>query len=544
MSFGKLFARRSAICFFMVCFLFLICCLRLYTVATGPYLQIQQSQSSLRIEITRPRGTIYDRNLLPLNNQQTRIMAVISPTPRAVMAISSELMGDERLEDILDRLAAGKPVVCEVDKVIECEGIVCTETAIPHTSSQLAEHTVGYLDSAGHGVIGLEQAFDELLYSEETVDAVFKTDGLGRIMEGEDIEITGETSLIGNGVITTLDINIQQAAEKAALDIEKGAVVVCDVKTGEIRALVSRPSFDCMRVSDFLNRPDSPLLNRTLAAYSVGSVFKPCVAAAGLEEGKSTFVTECKGSTEIADRIFRCHYSAGHGDMDISSALAFSCNVFFYRFALSVGADAVYGMASSLNFGNPITLADGMFTSSGTLTDIAELKNEAALANLSIGQGTLALSPVSMLTLYSAIASNGTYRLPSLVSATVKGGERTAQKTNSPTRVMSEKTAQKLRAALTGVITDGTGKTAAPSLCTAGGKTATAQTGTYDENGIEITNGWFCGFFPAGEPEYAVVIMAEDAIGGDVAPVFAKVADNIMALKTEGSETEKSASDQ
>lgn len=468
MSFGKMFAKRSTVCFFLVCLMLLTCCLRLYSVATGPYTEVQQSQSSLRIEITRPRGTIYDRNMLPLNNQQMRLVAAVSPTPRAVMAISNELMEDDRLDDILDRLSSGKPVVCEVEQNIDCDGIVCTDVAVPHTSAQLAEHTVGYIDSTGHGVTGLEEAFDELLYSEETIDAVFKTDGLGRVMEGEQIEITGEQSSIGNSVITTLDINIQQAVENATLDIDRGAVVVCDVKTGEIRALVSRPSFDCTRVSDFLNRADSPLLNRTLAAYSVGSVFKPCVAAAGLEKGKDSFFTECTGSAEIADRVFRCHYSAGHGTVNISDALALSCNVFFYRFALAVGSDAVYSMASALNFGNSVTLAEGMVTSAGTLTDLDELSNDAALANLSIGQGKLSLSPVSMLTLYSAIASDGCYRLPSLVSATVKGGERSEYRTSSPTRAMSEETARKLRAALTGVITDGTGKTAAPMLCSAG----------------------------------------------------------------------------
>lgn len=531
MSFGKMFAKRSTVCFFMVCFIFLFCCLRLYTVATGPYLEIQQNQSSLRLEINRPRGTIYDCNMLPLNNQQVNIMAAISPTPRAVIALSTELRGDERLPAILDRLATGKPVVCSVDKRIECDGIVCTEIAVAHNSSQLAEHTVGYIDSTGHGVTGLEQAFDELLYSDETIDAVFKTDGLGRIMEGEEIEITGKDSVLGNSVITTIDINIQQAAEQAALDIERGAVVVCDAKTGEIRALVSRPSFDCTRVSDFLNRSDSPLLNRCFSSYSVGSVFKPCVAAAGIEAGKESFVAECMGGTEISDRIFRCHYKAGHGKLDVSGALAFSCNVFFYRFALAMGGRAVYNMASSLNFGNSISLADGIQTSVGTLANLDSLKTQAALANLSIGQGELTLSPISMLTLYCAIASDGCYYLPSLVTATVKGGMQSEYKTSSPTRVMSGETAKKLRTALTRVISEGTGKTAAPSLCTAAGKTATAQTGTYNKNGVEITNGWFCGFFPATDPEYVVVIMEEDAIGGDVAPIFAKVADNIFRIK-------------
>lgn len=530
MFFGKFFARRSTTCFFVMCVMFLICCLRLYTVATGPYLQIQQNQSSLRIEIARLRGTIYDCNLLPLNNQSKKIMAVISPTPRAIMAISSELIGDERLPQILERLRMGKPIVCEVSENIDCEGIVCATVAVPHSSSQLAEHTVGYLNASGHGVIGLEEAFDNLLYCEETLDAVFKTDGVGRIMEGEEIEITGNESAIGNGIVTTIDINIQHAAEEAALKIERGAVVVCDVKNGEIKALVSRPSFDCTRVYDFLSRSDSPLLNRTLLSYSVGSVFKPCVAAAGVELSQKNFSVQCKGGIEIADRTFKCHYWQGHGSMDVLGALAESCNVFFYKYALNIGPEKIYNMASALNFGSSITLTEGISTAAGSIGKLEDLYNDAALANLSIGQGALALSPVSMLTLYSAIANDGTYRLPSLVKSIIKGGKREQISASSPTKAMSEKTADFLREALIGVVTNGTGKNAAPKLCSAGGKTATAQTGTYDENGKEITNGWFCGFFPAEEPKYAVVVMAENAIGGDVAHVFADVVDNIIML--------------
>lgn len=530
MNFGRVFARRSAICYFVICFLFLFCCLRLYSIATGPYAQVQNKQSSLRVSVARPRGTIYDRNMLPLNNQKYKIMAAVSPTPRAVVAISSALRGEERLENILKQLRSGKPVVCEVEEIIDCEGIVCTKVPVPHSKDQPAEHIIGYLNSSGHGEVGLEKAYDELLFSAETIDAIFKTDGMGRVMEGEEIIIEGEKTSIGNGLVTTIDINIQAVAEKEALDIEKGAVVVIDVKNGDILAMVSKPSFDCTRISDFLDSENSSLLNRALSAYNVGSVFKPCVAAAGIMKGRSEFVAECKGLYRIIDRDFKCHYYKGHDILDLSGALAQSCNVFFYKYALEIGRTAIYNMSSSLGFGASLSLANGINSAAGSVTPYEELENPAALANMSIGQGKVVLSPITILNLYSAIANDGSYFLPRIVKSTINKGRKTEVENISATRAFSKETAEFLKGALVRVITEGTGKTAAPKLCAAAGKTATAQTGVYDENGKEITNGWFCGFFPVEEPRFAVSVLSEDAIGGDVSHIFANIADGIIKL--------------
>ena len=131
-----------------------------------------------------------------------------------------------------------------------------------------------------------------------------------------------------------------------------------------------------------------------------------------------------------------------------------------------------------------------------------------------------------MLNLYCAIAGDGSYRVPSIVSAAFEQGEKSEYDKSSPTKAFSKQTAKTIRSALVEVIENGTGKSAKPALCTAAGKTATAQTGVY-ENNKEITNGWFCGFFPAEVPKYVVIIMEEKAIGSDVSPIFARIADEI-----------------
>ena len=160
-----------------------------------------------------------------------------------------------------------------------------------------------------------------------------------------------------------------------------------------------------------------------------------------------------------------------------------------------------------------------------------DLKNEGELANISIGQGTILASPVSMVNLYQAIATDGCYYMPSVVEKTIKDGTENHYACGEKTRAMSEKTSKKLKEYLKTVITDGTGNEAQPTLVNAAGKTATAQTGRYYEDKTEITNSWFCGFFPADNPRYVIVVMSDSRADTSTASIFAQIADKICELK-------------
>lgn len=523
-------AHRCAACYFVTCMLFVVCVLRVFSAATGASTAAGNTGGRYTLVLTRPRGTIYDCGGIPLNNRSERILAAVSPSPQTVAALRSVLGDNPSLTGILTRLSGGRPVICELPRMIDCEGIVCLRVSDADTADKPAVHTVGYTDSSGHGVSGLEAAFDDLLYSEQTVNASFEIDGSGAVLTGGGITLEGAQEN-PNALYTTLDSEIQRIAERSTAQIACGAAVVCEVGTGKLRAVVSRPDFDCTDIAQYLDRADAPLLNRALTAYSVGSVFKPCVAAAGLESGAGALSFECAGSTEIAGRSFHCHRLEGHGSLTLGGALAASCNIYFYRFALAVGAEPIYEKASALNFGSSFELAPGLASAAGQLPSLSSLRNDAALANLSIGQGTLLLSPAAMLTLYCAIAGDGGYYLPHIVEKQVSRGETKRLSNGKKTAVMQPETARLLREYLTEVVLTGTGTAAAPTLCTAAGKTATAQTGRYDENGREINLGWFCGFFPAESPRYAVAVMIEDANGYDAAPVFAAIADGITALE-------------
>lgn len=527
--FSKVFAYRSTVCFFVMSAFFLSGILRVAVVATKGYSTVQANQESYRISLERQRGTIFDCNMIPLTNTEKYTVAAVSPTPSAAAGLKS-LFPDGVPEGTAKELALGKPAVCRVPRTIDCEGISFAALYTHYGSDISAPHLIGYTDSTGHGAFGLEKAYDDILYGRSEPAAVFTVNGNGSALGGVSPSFENIEMPQSYGVVSTIDINIQNAVREAASGIEKGAVLVCEIKTGKIRAALSLPKFDPSNISSDLNNPNSPFLDRTVTAFSVGSVFKPCVAAAALDGGINNFAYNCTGSTYIIDRSFNCHKRDGHGEVDLQKALAFSCNTFFYNFSQTVGAERIIKKASILGFGNRLSIADNMFSDAGNLTSLNSLGNAAALANLSIGQGDLLLSPMSMLTLYCAIGGKGRYYVPSVVEGTVKNGKFIPYDNGSPTVAMSESTAETLLGCLSTVITEGTGKSAAPTLTSAAGKTATAQTGRYYDDGTEITNSWFCGVFPLEEPEYAVVIMSEGKQSVTDSQVFARTADGIMRL--------------
>lgn len=526
MNEDKKFAIRSVACYFLIMLLLLICSLRVAVIAMGDYGELCNRQNEYTVKVGKTRGTVYDCNMTPLTNTTQKLMAAISPVD-TVFAVLQDILSEGEYERVYKLLKQGKPVVCEVERQIKCDGISYINIYDVNSGEEVAIHTIGYLNDKGDGVSGIQNGYNDILYSSESVEAVFQIAGDGSVLKGIEPSFRNVSVQSDNAVVTTIDLSIQKAAEKAGKYLKKGAIVVSDVQSGKIRAILSKPTFDKNKISDALNSDDAPLINRALAAFSVGSVFKPCVAAAALEQGVNSFVYNCTGSSLIIDRSFNCHYRSGHGMVNMKKAIAYSCNTFFYNFAIRLGATPIYNMASSLSFGQCLNIAKNMKTAKGNLTKISELTNDAQIANLSIGQGNLSLSPVSLLTLYSAIANGGSYHVPSLVEKTLVEGVWEEYGSSAKTKVFSEETAQVLRESLLAVIEEGTGVLAKPKRVSAAGKTATAQTGRYDENGKEITNSWFCGYFPVETPKYVVVVLSEGESEISTGQIFSMLADEI-----------------
>lgn len=490
------------------------------------------NNTGLILETSSVRGTVYDCNMKPLTNAEYVFNAIAKPTQKAVSVLGKEL-DEKEFEAIKERLLSGKPVTVRVNSK-ECENSDIKIVSVPERYLPLACHIIGYTDYSGAGVSGIEKAFDETLsFSEKRFTARIQTDAHGRVFLGEEIAAEDVYAPV-QGVMLTIDRDIQSIVENA-LD-ESGAecasAVVIDVNSGAIRACVSRPGFDQYNIAASLKDEKSPLINRAFLPFSVGSVFKPVVAAAALESGVGTdFSYECTGSVTVNGVTFNCHKHEGHGLIDMKKAVAESCNTYFIALAQEIGAQKIIGMASAFGFGKETVFASGMKSSQGNLPTAEETDSLAALANLSFGQGALTATPVQICAMYAAIANGGIYVSPYLAQGKVDGNGE-VEKFNpeiSGTRIISEKTAEILQSFLIAVVEEGSGSRAKCEGFVCGGKTATAQTGkTVD--GEEIFNAWFAGFFSAGNSRYAVVILRENGGEGALscAPVFRKTAEKIV----------------
>ncbi len=527
MSGDRIYSRRTVACFFILTLLFFSCALRVFKIATGNYAEICDAQNSYTIKLSALRGTIYDCNMEKITNTKKQTVAIISPTAEAIIGVKN-LVGEAKYKTVLESLKSKKPTYAVVDKKIKCNGIYYTDILVNQDFSTSAIHTVGYLDDLGHGKTGLQYAYDSELYIDEDVTVNFKTSGKGKILEGVTPIIQNNTKKAENGIVATLDKNIQTIAETHSKNITSGAIIIAETKTNKIRAAVSTPWFDCKDIANYLKSENSTLKNKILGAYNVGSVFKPCIAAAGIENGYQNFTNNCVGQTQIVDRVFNCHEREGHGELDLCHALALSCNTFFYNFGISVGGNVILNKAQSLGFGT-LSNINRLSLDKGILPNGKNLENPALLANFSIGQGELLASPVVMLNLYSAIANGGQYKNPSIIEGVIKDGELKQEENGGYIYAMKKSTADIIKQGLCLVLSEGTGKLATPKSVTAAGKTATAQTGRYNGD-TEICESWFCGFFPAESPEYTVIVFSENNLKQkkSCGEIFAEIANSIV----------------
>lgn len=489
------------------------------------------NQGLYTLTIGEERGTIYDRNFKPMVNNSSKTILAVAPGPEALAALKG-MLPKEQFDQYAQIMESRKPFALTTAVLPESkDGVSAFSIPIRYGVEQTAPHVIGYVDESGHGVTGIEKGYDELLdaYS-GSLKVKYMVDAWGGVLGSEPYEIQDGRAPDKGGVVLTLERGIQKITEKAAEKLQKGAVVVMDTASGEILAMVSVPTFDIADVGAALEQADSPLFNRATAAYNVGSTFKLCVAAAALEKGISIERNyTCLGYYQLGEQRYHCHKRDGHGTINMVKAIEQSCNPYFIGLGQEIGAQSLYDMAYAMGFGSPARLADGISSAAGSLPSISQI-SQGELANLSFGQGKLTATPVQIAQMLSVIGNGGMSVSPSLCRGVTLDGSHLTKDERSPSRrVLSKQTSHTLCALLQSVVEEGSGKKAAPQYLTAGGKTASAQTGAYVGD-KEIVHGWFAGLYPMEEPRYAIVVFSEggDAGGNIPALVFREICEGLF----------------
>ena len=527
-------AKRSVVSLFIFVLLSASIVLRIAYLSDSIYSDAALQTSTRMLTVGQTRGMIYDRNMQPLVNREMHTMLVVNPTADAMNTLKTQLT-DEEYVNVSALAENGKPFIFQCDFYSgDCDDIKDVIVYDRYSEKDSAVHLVGYVDSDGNGVCGIEKAFDSLLKENSgTFSVRYKSDAAGKMLRGISFENVNDNYDSRGGIVLTIDGEIQRICENAMKwnNLEKGAVVVLDAKTSEILALASTPSYDRANLSAALTDENLPFFNRAFGAYSVGSIFKPVVSAAALEKGIATdTVYNCSGFESVSGVKFNCHNRAGHGECDMICAMSVSCNSYFINLGQAVGAEAIISVANALGFGKEIKLCDSLISDSGNISSAENIDSLPSLANLSFGQGDLLATPLQMAAVYCAFANGGYYREPYLLKYIVddKGETVAYYKNETNNKIITDDVCRKIKAMLSATVESGSGKLASPMNVSAAGKTATAETGQVSD-GQKLVHTWFAGFYPAEDPEYVIVVFREDGNSSsvDCAPVFRDIADSV-----------------
>lgn len=494
---------------------------------------VSQSYSSKTLTVAQTRANIYDTNLDLLVNTETEIIAAISAADD-IESLSSTTMTTEQISE---KLASGYPFITQLSQSVDLDGVLCFDVPIRYSENSLATHLIGYLDYDEElGLMGIERAYNDFLTENSgALSVTYKVDANGSVIQGIEPTINDDNYFSKAGIVLTIDSEIQQIVETALenSNIDSGAVVVMEVDTGEILALASYPDFDPNDVSSSLTADNTPLINKAIQSYSVGSVFKPIVAAVALETGisENTLYT-CEGSITLGDTVYECSNATVHGEIDMLAALEVSCNCYFISLIQKIDVSYLLKFCEDIGFGSSDSIADNLTTSSGVLPEEESLELIGNLANFAFGQGDFSATPIQLAKAYNVLAT-GYVVEPTVIKGFANyDGLVTLSETAAKQKVLSDATVSKITSMLQSVVENGNAQTAISAYVSVSGKTGTAQSGIY-VNGYEICRTWFTGYFPSENPHYIIIVLNEDGIAGsvDCAPVFQEICDNIILVQ-------------
>ena len=551
-----------------ITFIFFIIAARLFYVQViwGRELVMRASdQWNREIPVVAARWLIYDRNgtVIAGNTQSYAVFA----RPNAVgdkayaAAMLAPLLGQDE-GAILKKLH--KSGVSEVTLARQTcraavEGIISLgidgiyyspDTSRSYAYGDALCQVLGFTSSDGLGLSGIEKVYNDVLSGTDG-SILYSSDIVGNLTDGTDIVY--REAVDGDGIMLTIDIDIQLVAEQAVRRVclssgaESASCIVLDPNSFEVLAMVNYPSYDLNDIPRDEPEVLNSLSRNTIVCdiYEPGSTFKVVTAAANLQEYLNgnpaafspTYIFNGSRTRSVDGTTIRCwsdHANGKHSSQTLALALNNSCNPCFTDIALALGTDVFYDYLTLFGLGN-VTGIDFAGEALGMLVP-QSLVRDCDLARIGFGQ-TVAVTGLQLACAVASAVNGGKYYVPSLARGVVsKEGSVEELSPVLKNTTISERASAMLREMLEGVVAEGSGKNAYIEGYRVAGKTGTAQ--KY-ENGAVAQGKYvssFVGFFPANEPRYLALVIVDEPQGayyGSVvaAPVAAEIFNGIISVK-------------
>lgn len=460
---------------------------------------VSGGKNSYSLIIDKKMPTLYYRTGIAATNNIQKYVAVIKPTPRCISELN-KLFDEQKQKDIISQLKSGKPVLVDIDEfpdeTLKSVKIVKRYSSENELHQIIAKQSNGLLNHIGNEI------------AESTV--MFGIDANGRILDGDDGTLEQVNYDSKEGYRLSVDKKIQEITVNATSKMKNGCALVMNVDDASVLACV--------------NKPYDNYLIKALSRYSVGSVFKIVVAACALENDV-LIKYNCTGSIRVGDTEFSCQNNHAHSNQTLKQALANSCNCYFVNLANTLGGEKLLETCDKLGFNDYTSLFDGWNIVNASLPDKSELLSKGELSLFGFGQGKLTASPLQIASVLCTIANDGYFSQPKLVLSNINNKNVKSDIVYpAKEKALKTNTCKKLIEYMRFVVTDGTARIMMNGDKNSAGKTATAQTGQYN-NGVEKLNTWFVGLYPYDNPKYAIVVMTEQGKSGaqDCCPIFSTI---------------------
>ncbi len=586
------YKNKLFICSLIIGSLFLLLILRLFylQILKGDEFELFSIENRIRlINSPAPRGKIFDRNNKKIVVNRPSFDLKVFPNELKNIDKVSELlagiikMDKAEIEQSITRAkkkSAYLPFILIKD--IDRDTLAAIESNKPDLSGitievnylrdypegKLGSLLVGYLGKPNKkdlkrfhltnldinvGKTGIEETFENDLRGSNGIN--YKViDALGRQVKSKlfQKDIENKETLPGNDIHLTIDIELQKKAEQL-LKKKRGSIIVVNVNSGEVLVMASSPSFDPVLFVNGIQQSDwneltnneyHPMLNRSIrGTYAPGSTFKIVTALGALKENIIDEETTifCPGHYKVGKKKFKCWKHYGHGWVNLRSAIAQSCDVFFYITAEELGIDRISKYAKIFGFGSgtgiELSEKDGLVPNrSWKYKQFKEPWYKGETVITSIGQGYLNVTPLQITMMTASVANGGTVLKPILIKRISDlEGKNTMVSSSEVLSILpfDETQIKMVQDSLISAVNEesGTGKRAKVKHGTVAGKTGTAQvisSKTKSKKEIYKDHAWFTAYYPAEKPEIAITVLIEN--GGSGGAVAAPLAKDIFDL--------------